>query len=200
MDTEKIKRLNQLWMPVYPFLAKWVKQYCPTGIELTLELGPFSGGISIGLKTVFPGLKSFFLTPQEEIALLLREQFGKGLEGIVGPLDRLPVKQVFDLVLFRGAFFFLNQSILKQVHAALNTGGIAILGGGYGPLTPAREIEKVADESRKLNAELGKRRVSKESLWSMVQSAGISEESTIIEEGGLWLVIDGHSVAGGRKQ
>ena len=138
MDTEKIKRLNQLWMPVYPFLAKWVKQYCPTGIELTLELGPFSGGISIGLKTVFPGLKSFFLTPQEEIALFLREQFGKGLEGIVGPLDRLPVKQVFDLVLFRGAFFFpqwrgmmnLKRTwVLSAAVATLFLGGAAKGGG-----------------------------------------------------------------------
>lgn len=47
--------------------------------------------------------------------------------------------------------------------------------------------------------ELGKKRVSKAFLWRMVESAGISEKSRIVEEGGLWLVISKQSEAGGRQ-
>ena len=46
-----------------------------------------------------------------------------------------------------------------------------ILGGGYGPLTPSEEIAKIAEESKRLNYQLGKKWISIGELKEMVREA-----------------------------
>ena len=89
----------------------------------------------------------------------------------------------------RGAFFFLTPHIIKECCRVLQPGGHALLGGGYGPVTPEEIISPIATESKDLNYRLGKKWLSRKNLEEMVSEAGMEKYSTIIEEGGLWLLI-----------
>jgi SAM-dependent methyltransferase len=107
-------------------------------------------------------------------------------------MNALPFDDNFDLIISRGAFFFLTPGIIKESYRALKPGSIALLGGGYGALTPEAEIRKIAEESKDLNYKLGKAWISKNELLEMAETAGIAGSSHIIEEGGLWLLVQKH--------
>ena len=190
MDVRLIKTLNDLWQPIYPFLGKWILKWCPENIGRVLELGPFSGGISTSLLKHNPQLQTFCLVEQEELIEPIRASFHPHIEFKIGGLKMLPFHPSFDLIIFRGAFFFLTSEMIKESYRSLRPGGYALLGGGYGPLTPKEEIEKIALESKKLNYRLGKRSISREMLAGMIDEAGLNLCSTIIEDGGLWVLVN----------
>jgi ubiquinone/menaquinone biosynthesis C-methylase UbiE len=97
----------------------------------------------------------------------------------------------FDLVVLRGAFFFLKDRVglLGEIVRVLKAGGMAFVGGGYGKGTPKELIEEIADRSRELNKRLGRKRVSKEELEEVVRKSELADLCTIEEEGGLWITI-----------
>jgi SAM-dependent methyltransferase len=189
MDSALIRRLNDLWRPIYPYLAEWLSQWCPAKPSRILELGPFSGGISTELGSLFKNMGTVCLMSQGTAAQTIKEQFTSNIQILVGSLEQLPFVASFDLAVFRGAFFFLNPKMIKEAYRVLKPAGRALLGGGYGPLTPHWEIERIAEESKRLNYQLGKKWISKEELELMVKDAGLQEESHILQEGGLWLLI-----------
>jgi hypothetical protein len=124
-----------------------------------------------------------------EVADAIRDQFGSNTEILIGSPERPPLMACFDLVIYRGAFFFLTTQTIKETFRILKPGGKALLGGGYGPRTPPEEIGKIADESRRLNYRLGKKWISRGELEEMVREAGMETCSKILEEGGLWLLL-----------
>ena len=192
MDTKLIDRINVLWRPVYPFMAGWMARWCPPKPRRVLELGPFSGGIGEAFGQIFSDLGVVCVMPQESVARAVRDQFGRKLVMVAGSLDAMPLKDSFDMVVSRGAFFFLTPAIIKEAHRLLKPGAYALLGGGYGPTTPQEEIGKIAEESKRLNYELGKKWLSRAGLEQMVKASGMEDCSEIIEEGGLWLVMKKH--------
>ena len=189
MDCELISRLNELWQPIYPHLAQWIGEYYPGKPKLTLELGPFSGGISRAFKGLFENVRAVCLMPEYEVADTVRNQCGPNVEILVASPESLPLVASFDLVIYRGAFFFLTTQMIKEAYGILKPGGRALLGGGYGPRTPAEEIGKIADESKRLNYQLGKKWISRGELEEMVREAEMEANSEILEEGGLWLLL-----------
>lgn len=190
MDTQLISRLNALWQPVYPYLAQWINTYCPEEPRSVLELGPFSGGISRGFKGLLEDVRTLCLMCERQVAETIREQFGSNVEVLVGSPERLPLRASFDLAIYRGAFFFLTPEVIRETYRVLNPAGRALLGGGYGPLTPPGEIAKIAEESKRLNYQLGKKWISTEALKQMIREAGMARGSRILEEGGLWLLLE----------
>ena len=74
-DVPKVMRLNDLWRPVYPYLGKWVGQWCTSKNGRFLEMGPFSGGISNALAEQFPSLKSVCVMPQSKVAREIKKDF-----------------------------------------------------------------------------------------------------------------------------
>ena len=98
---------------------------------------------------------------------------------------------LFDLVIFRGAYFFLDEEgkIIREIYRVLKEDGIAFIGGGYGKVTPQALIDEIAHKSRDLNDRLGRRRVTVGEVKGMVKKAGLSDHARIEREGGLWLVI-----------
>lgn len=192
MDVQLIERLNNLWRPIYPYLAQWIEQRFPLKRGRILELGPFSGGISEAMGNLFPDIRAACLMHQNELVLRVRQQFPGKVEYITGFLDALPFEDKFELIISRGAFFFLTPEIIKESYRALRSGSSALLGGGYGPLTPEKEIQRIAEESKDLNYRLGKKWISKGELVEMVGAAGLAGSSDIIEEGGLWLLLQKH--------
>ena len=189
MDTQIVTRLNVLWRPVYEYLAQWMVQWRQRKTGWILELGPFSGGIISAMESLFPGPRTVCFMSQETVARAIKNQFNANFETVTGPLDALPFGASFDMVICRGAFFFLTPAIIGEAYRALKPGGYGLLGGGYGVLTPQDEIAMIAEESKQLNYRLGKIRTSKGELERMVKDAGMESFSEIIEEGGLWLLL-----------
>jgi SAM-dependent methyltransferase len=189
MDTELISRLNELWQPIYPHLARWIAGYYPGKPTLTLELGPFSGGISRAFKGLFENVRAVCLMSEFKVAATIKKQFGSNVEILVASPERPPLRASFDLVIYRGAFFFLTPQMIKETFRVLGPGGRALVGGGYGPQTPPEEIGKIAEESKRLNYQLGKKWISRGELEEMVREAEMKTHSEILEGGGLWLLL-----------
>jgi SAM-dependent methyltransferase len=162
-----------------------------------LEVGPFSGGISAELARRNPDLNVTVAAQDRGVVGYLRKEIeGAGLyqkiDVIWSELDNLVFPDChFDLVIFRGAYFFLDEEgkILWDIYRILKEGGLAFIGGGYGKNTPQALIDEIADESRDLNDRLGRRRVTEGGVKTMVNNAGLTSHTRIEKEGGLWLVI-----------
>jgi SAM-dependent methyltransferase len=189
MDPDLITRLNTLWEPVYPHLSQWIEPWIPEDTGHILEMGPFSGGIIASLLQRRSTVQGLIALEEADVARTIRKSFNNCCPILLSPLAYLPLVPTFDLVVCRGAFFFLTPAIIKESERILKSGGHALLGGGYGPDTPDEIISPIAAESKELNYRLGKKRLSRNHLEKMVSEAGIETQSTIIEEGGLWLLI-----------
>ena len=189
MDPELITRLNILWEPIYPHLARWLAPWISEKACHILEIGPFSGGIISALLQHHPTAQGLIALKEADTAHAIQKFFGPCCPILLSPPAHLPLLPTFNLVVCRGAFFFLNPEILKESSRILMPGGHALLGGGYGPVTPMDIISPIAEESKDLNYRLGKKRLSHKNLEKMASEAGLETQSTIIEEGGLWLLI-----------
>ena len=197
MDLRNIKRVNDLWSRIYPYLAIQVMEYYGRSHGEVLELGPFSGGISVELTRLHPGLSITIAAQDPGVVDYLRKEIeGAGLnrkmEVVWSELDNLVFADgLFDVVIFRGAYFFLDEEgkILWEIYRILKEDGLAFIGGGYGKNTPQALIDEIAEESRDLNDRLGRRRVTEGEVTTMVNKAGLTSHTRIEKEGGLWLVI-----------
>jgi probable selenium-dependent hydroxylase accessory protein YqeC len=133
----------------------------------------------------------------EKYLSVLKEKIGVQypsgrFELVDAAMDNLPFGDgSFDLVILRGAFFFLMDQphILSEVYRVLAPGGLAFIGGGYGKGIPQSLIDGIADESRILNDRLGRRRVEISRLLELLKENGIEKDSQIIEEGGVWIQV-----------
>jgi ubiquinone/menaquinone biosynthesis C-methylase UbiE len=197
MDIESLKRVNSLWKRIYPHLASWVLETCGKDSGFVLELGPFSGGIALALARLRPRFKIVIADKSSEVVGYFEEEIlHSGLSGkikiIQSQLDCLPFDDSkFDVILFRGAFFFLNNMMhcLRETVRVLKRGGMAFVGGGYGKKTPKELIEEIANESRELNNKLGRVRVSIDKVKEIIHRANVTDMCTIEEVGGLWVLI-----------
>jgi probable selenium-dependent hydroxylase accessory protein YqeC len=199
MDPHLIAKINRLWGPIYPYLARFIADlYRKQGGRKegdVLELGPFSGGIAKELVLLSPHCRvvvadetpGLFDPLYEEIE---KTAFAQRMMIVSSPLAPLTfVDQGFDLVIFRGAFFFRTPDILREVYRVLRPGGLAIVGGGFGPSTPNALIKGIAEESKHLNLLLGKPWMTEKDLTLMIRQASLHEEAEISTDGGLWVVL-----------
>jgi SAM-dependent methyltransferase len=197
MDLRNLKRVNDLWSRIYPYLAIQVMEYYGRSHGEVLELGPFSGGISVELTRLHPELSITIAAQDPGVVDYLRKEIeGAGLnrkmEVVWSELDNLVFADgLFDVVIFRGAYFFLDEEgkILREIYRILKEDGLAFIGGGYGKNTPQVLIDEIADESRDLNDRLGRKRVTEGEVTGMVNKAGLASQAKIEKEGGLWLLI-----------
>jgi hypothetical protein len=51
-------------------------------------------------------------------------------------------------------------------------------------------INEIADESRELNDLLGRKRVTVNHLDAIIERSGLSGIARIVQEGGLWAILD----------
>jgi SAM-dependent methyltransferase len=197
VDLRNLKRVNDLWRKIYPYLAAQGMEYYCKSYGDVLEIGPFSGGISVELTRLHPGLKITVAAQDRGVAGYLQKEIeGAGLNRKIqvtwSELGNLVFADcLFDLVIFRGAYFFLDEEgkILCEIYRTLKEDGLAFIGGGYGKNTPQELIDEIAEESRDLNDRLGRTRVTEGEVRTMVNKAGLTSHTRIEKEGGLWLVI-----------
>jgi len=195
MDT-LIEELNLLWQPVRPFLARQIEELYGRRDGNILEIGPFSG-LTFTLAQKNIGYShSIAVFPPAAIPLYLQEGRNLGLENRVRIIESDSsltgiADGSIDLAIFRGALFFptLFQVDFGAIFRTLRTGGIAFVGGGFGKHTPSEVILQIGKRSEQLNAELGRVRVTAESLQEQLRSSGLKEKCEITTEGGLWVVM-----------
>jgi len=197
VDLRLLKDVNELWIKIYPYLADQVMEYYGRSDGDVLELGPFAGGISVELARRHPGLNITLATQDSGVMDYLRKEIeGARLDREIAlrcsELDNLVFADcLFDLVIFRGAYFFLDEEgmFIREIYRVLREDGRAFIGGGYGKNTPQALIDEIADRSRELNDRLGRRRVTVDGVKGMANKAGLSDHARIENDGGLWLVI-----------
>ena len=148
MDTELITRLNILWEPIYPYLGRWMESWAPKDAGRILETGPFSGGIISALLKCLPSRQGIIALSETAVARTIRKSFDPLCPVLISHLNRLPLLPVFDLVICRGAFFFLTPEIIKEILRVLRPEGmrcwegdtVRIPPGDY--LTHCRRIQR----------------------------------------------------------
>lgn len=196
-DEDIIEQINTLWVPVYPFMADYVLHASGVGAGDVLDLGPFAGGLAVSLLAKSNRLRAKVMDESERV---LRRAARQAREK--GCSSRLAVRRAsiesipepdgsFDLVLVRGAFFFLTPPLLREIKRVLRSGGWAWVGGGYGPLTPDAVIDIIGERSKEWNAEIGKQRVTVEEAERFLISAGVASSARLSTKGGLWIEIKG---------
>lgn len=199
-DPDRVREVNLLWLPIYPGLAEQVASYCDRAPQSILEIGCFSGGMGLALLQQFPESRLTVALELDELVAtftsdweeLLPESQSDRVSVVATPRTPLRIPpDSHDLVICRGVFFFLDQrgAVISEIDRVLSPGGIAFFGGGFGSVTPPEEIERIADESRRMNAALGKQTVSREHFELILDSCGLADRSHVIEEGGLWAIL-----------
>lgn len=195
-DEDLIEQINRLWLPIYPFMADHLLAASGVRSGRVLDFGPFAGGIAVSLLSKN---SEFHATVLDESEQVLQSAVEWARER--GCSSRLSVRRVssieaidepdnsFDLVIMRGAFFFLTPFLLREGKRVLRPGGFSWVGGGYGPLTPDEVIAPIADRSRRLNEELGKQRLTGEECQKLISEAGLTACAQLSTDGGLWIEI-----------
>lgn len=197
MNLRDLVRLNELWTPVYPYLARHVAELLATEPAEVLEIGPFSGGLTLALSSLWPRANFTIAAEPPELQALKTQEIGgrqifqhPGVTMVATPLCPLELPSgLYDLVLFRGAFFFLTAAMLQEIFRVLKAGGIGFIGGGYGRHTPPEVIAPLAEESRSLNYRLGKKWVSREEVDDLIAAAGLESSCRVSTDGGLWIIL-----------
>lgn len=196
MSLELIKEIDELWEPIYPYLARHIKELYGHREGEVLEIGPFSGVIfsvmkeGVGSRFViasFPfGMGEFFLQQARKAGATEKIEVIE-TDPSLGAMEDKTV----DLAIFRGAFFFpaLFNADLGAVYRVLKPGGLAFVGGGFGKYTPNSVILNLGRRSRELNLDIGKVEIGEPTLRQHIAESNLAAHAEVISEGGLWVLI-----------
>jgi hypothetical protein len=191
-----IQEIDQLWDPIYPYLAQHIRELYGRRDGDVVEIGPFCGvifslvkekiGHSFFIATFPEGMGDFF---RQEVK---RQELVEKIEVVETSPSLVALEEDrFDLVIFRGALFFptLFQVDFSAIYRILKMGGTALLGGGFGKFTPESVIEKIKRRSRDLNLMIGKTEIDKDHLIQDLQSRKVKGRVEFLSKGGLWVVM-----------
>jgi len=193
---DALVELNRLWEPVRPYLIKQIGNVYRRNNGDIIEIGPFSGLLfdfvrsGIGSSFFMALFPESIIMPLKEEARILELQDKVTIQATDETLSDVS-PEAFDLAIFRGAFFFPSffTANLAAIYRILRTGGVAFVGGGFGIYTPQGIIEGIGKRSAELNQQVGRVRVTKENLRTMLQEDHLEHAAEIIDEGGLWVVL-----------
>ncbi len=195
-DLKLIQEINRLWKPVYPYLAKHIEEIYGRRDGKLLEIGPFSGVIFSLMKDGVGNAHAIASFPQGMSESYVAEAREAGVAERLRVIESDPslagVEQdSVDLAVFRGAFFFPSLFVidLVAVERALRPGGVAFVGGGFGKYTPNSVLLDLGKQSRELNLGIGKIEMTGQSLRILLTDSGIVCKSSVIDEGGLWVIL-----------
>jgi len=191
-----IREIDRLWDPVYPYLARHIREIYGRADGNILEMGPFCGVI---FTLITQGIGSSFSIgafPKGMDDFFRQEARRRKMEGKIEIMETDPSlrgvgENRIDLALFRGAFFFpsLFRVNFSEIHRVLRPDGMAWIGGGFGKYTPEAMIKHIGKRSRDLNLRIGKIEVDKDQLRQDIEKSHVKGRVEIISEGGLWVLL-----------
>ena len=191
-----IEELNLLWEPIRPYLVRQIEELYRRRDGHILEVGPFSGIVFELARRNIGQSFSVAAFPQAAIQLYRSEAQKHGLKDRVRIIESdSSLSNVgeggVDLAVFRGALFFpsLFQVDFSAIYRTLRTKGVAFVGGGFGKYTPPEVISQIDKRSEKLNAAMGRVRITVESVRDQLRAITLEETCEITTEGGLWVVM-----------
>jgi hypothetical protein len=192
-----IHEIDQLWEPVYPYLANHIHEVYSRKDGVILEIGPFCGVI-LALMAQGVGSKFIIGAFPPEIGAFFHDYIR--MKGSTNAISVIETDQSLtniqdnsiDLVIFRGALFF--PSLFRVDYGAIvrvmKAGGVAMIGGGFGKLTPPEIIHPIADRSKELNLKIGKIEVTAEQVKEDIEASGALVGYQRVHEGGLWVILN----------
>ncbi len=196
-DVKLIQEIDQLWEPVYPYLANHIQEVYGRRDGVILEIGPFCGVI---FSLMAQGVGSKFIIgtfPRGVVPFYRDWVYEKGCDNKINIIETDQSlggieDASIDLVVFRGALFFpsLFQVDYRAVNRVMKAGGVAMIGGGFGKLTPPEIIHPIADRSKELNLKVGKIDVTAGQVKEDIERSGASVGYRIVHEGGLWVILN----------
>ncbi len=197
MQIADLRRVDELWQATQPYMAAQIMQGYGRQNGTVLELGPFGGGITVELVKHYPQLEITIAEESAEILRYIREKiitagFSDAITLKQTRLDSLDFEDnSFDLIIFRGAFFFLaeRESLLAEILRLLKKGGFALVGGGHGRGVPQSIVKEIAAELRLLHGKLGGKWLDTERVKEIAARSPLKDNYRITEEGGVWLNI-----------
>jgi len=191
-----IQEVNQLWDPIYPFLANHIQEEYSRKDGVILEIGPFCGVINT---LMAQGVGSNFMIgafPPEMMPFFNDNVRKMGLAEKIGVIETdqsltAIQENSIDLVIFRGALFFpsLFRVDYQAISKVMKSGGIAMIGGGFGKFTPPDVIHPIADRSKELNLKIGKMEVTAGQVKEDIKASRALVSYRIVHEGGLWIIL-----------
>ncbi len=196
-NVKLIQEIDTLWESVYPYLANHIQEVYGREGGVILEIGTFCGVIlalmaqGVGSKFIIgvfpPGIGVFFHD-------YIRMKGSTNAISVIETDQSLTNIQdnSIDLVIFRGALFFpsLFQVDYRAISRVMKAGGVAMIGGGFGKLTPPEIICPIADRSKELNLKIGKIEVTAEQVKEDIEASGALVDYRIVNEGGLWVILN----------
>ena len=195
-DLELIEQINRLWKPVYPHLAKHIEEIYGRRDGKLLEIGPFAGVIFYLMKEGVGDAHALASFPSGMSASYVKEARESGVAERLQIIDSDPTlagieSNSVDLAVFRGAFFFptIFEVDLVAIERVLRPSGVAFIGGGFGKYTPNSVLVNLGKQSKELNLNIGKIEMTEQSLRKLLTDSGALSRSSIINEGGLWVVL-----------
>ncbi len=196
MDLQALIYVNRLWHKIYPYTAEHALSVYGKKTGKILEMGVFAGGISKYLANTYPDMDITIVTDDPAFSQAtsnwLADEKINDIPVLTEPLDKTSFADCsFDLVILRGAFFFIfsTPSILSEIYRLIKPGGTAFVGGGFGKGVPDETINEIKDESKILNDNMGRIRVSIPQLQDLIEQVKLKDKIKIHEEGGIWLEV-----------
>lgn len=185
--------------PIYPFIARQVKDdYNITqGICLDIGTGPGHMGIALAKMTDF---EMYFVDISSEAIEkaknnVLKAKLKNKLNFIEADVCNLPFEDEFaDFIISRGSIWFWHDQIrgLQEIHRVLKKGGIAFAGGGLGRNIPLY-LYGLQGKGRKRLTEKGEKGfLSGDKLQELINKTGIANCKLISDaqnSPGTWIEI-----------
>lgn len=197
MNLDYVKKVNKLFTPFYPYIARQILQEYGRNEGRVLEIGPYSSGISFALLRLCQGLKITIGDENKEVLEYLKNEIENSgfAENIsIEEIDKYSISypdNTFDLIYFRGALFFWEyvERIIKETFRVLRQNGTGFIGGGFGKDTPSELIERHIEKTKEINKKLGKKVLSRKELEEIIDKSGLKNFSRIDDKHGLWVVL-----------
>jgi len=190
---------REIFAPIYPVIAKQIKQ--KTGIKTgtCLDIGTGGGYLGIELSKItdlsvylFDKLDKMLKIADDNI---IKNSLEAKVRTLLGDVHNIPFEdQTINLVISRGSMFFWEdlQKAFREIYRILTPNGMAYIGGGFG----SNELkEQITTNMKKMNKEWNGGMVKRfdgdsvSEIKSQLSLAGIEDYSISKDGSGLWLVI-----------
>ncbi len=192
------KTTREVFAPVYPVIAKQIKDVTQMTNGLCLDIGAGTGHLGIELAKI-TNLQVTLLDQSEDMLLIAEQNIRyNGLEDRVnvtsGDVHHLLIDDgSVDLVISRGSLFFWEDKkrAFKEIYRVLVPEGTAYIGGGFGTEELKRRIDIEMQKRDKCWRRNMTQKVEKTKInyQELLEDLGISDYQIINNTANMWVVI-----------